>query len=66
MPNPDFNEDFNNRRKSISAQKGKRADNKTEFTEKNVSWPDVPGKTQTKNRSGGTKKLKIHPVSKGL
>ncbi len=27
---------------------------------------DLPGKTQPKDRSGGTKRLKIHPKSSGI
>lgn len=34
--------------------------------EKTVNWPDLPGKTQPKDRSGGTKKCKCHTVSKGI
>ena len=28
------------------------------FKESTAAWPGVPGKTQPKNRSGGTKKVK--------
>ena len=36
------------------------------FKEGTIDWGDLPGKTQPKDRSNGIKRLKIHPVSKGL
>ena len=65
-PNPDFNTDFNKRRDNPGSQKKARKTGSASMPEKNVSWPEVPGKTQGKDRSGGTKKAKIHPASAGL
>ena len=36
------------------------------FNERTANWPDVPGKTQSRDRSGGVKKAKIHASAKGL
>lgn len=47
------------KRKNFGGGKG------TSFTEKSVGWGDLPGKA-SKDRSGGTKKVKQYPVSKGL
>jgi hypothetical protein len=33
--------------------------------EKTASWPGLPGKTGP-DRSGGVKKLKVHPKSEGM
>lgn len=62
----DFNEDFNNRRSSAPPLKTKKPGPKGKLKEKTVAWGGLPGKTQPKDRSGGVKKLKIHPVSIGL
>ena len=66
MPNPDFSENFNDRKQGIVAKKKPRENSKTAMPEKKVNWPGVPGKTQGKNRSGGVKKAKIHPSAEGL
>lgn len=66
MPNPDFSENFNNRKQSAVTRKTPRENGKSAMPEKNVNWAGLPGKTQGKNRSGGTKNAKIYPVSKGL
>ena len=34
--------------------------------ERTATWPGLPGKTQPRDRFAGAKKLKIHPMSKGL
>ncbi len=34
--------------------------------EKTANWPGLPGPTQPRDRSAGVKKLKVHPMSKGL
>ena len=39
---------------------------KSGMPENTANWGDVPGKTQSKDRSGGVKKCKCHPVSKGI
>ena len=36
------------------------------FTEKSPSWGKLPGKTQSKNRSGGVKRAKGYVKSEGL
>jgi len=36
------------------------------INETTANWPSVPGKTQSRNRSNGTVKLKIHPKQQGL
>ncbi len=66
MPNPDFNEDLNKRSHNAGSQKKSRKTGSASMPEKTAAWPDVPGKTQGKDRSGGTKKAKIYPVSTGL
>lgn len=37
---------------------GKRSNSSPAFTEKTASWPGLPGKAQSKDRSGGVKKIK--------
>jgi len=66
MPNPDNSEDFNKRSHNPGSQKKTQKPGSASMPEKTANWPDVPGKTQGKDRSGGTKKAKIYPVSKGL
>ena len=66
MPNPDFNEDFNQNRHDAGSQKKARENFLAEMPVKDVNWPGLPGKTQSKDRSGGTKRIKQHPVSEGL
>ena len=34
--------------------------------ERTASWPGLPASTQPRDRSAGVKKLKTHPMSKGL
>ncbi len=34
--------------------------------EKVRAWAGLPGKAQSTDRSFGTKKIKVHPVSKGI
>ncbi len=34
--------------------------------ERTANWGGLPGPTQSRDRSAGVKKLKIHPMSKGL
>ena len=36
------------------------------FKESTAAWPSVPGKTQPKDRSGGTKKVKQSVKSEGI
>ena len=36
------------------------------FKEKTAAWPGVPGKTQPRSRSGGTKKVKQSVKSEGI
>jgi hypothetical protein len=36
------------------------------WKEKTAAWPGVPGKTQPRNRSGGTKKIKQAVKSEGI
>jgi hypothetical protein len=36
------------------------------FKEKTAAWPSVPGKTQPRDRSGGTKKVKQSVKSEGI
>jgi len=38
----------------------------TKFVEKVPAFPGVPGKTQPRDRSGGTKKVKGYPRSEGI
>lgn len=34
--------------------------------EKTAAWPGLPGKAQSKDRSAGIKRAKIHPKSVGI
>ena len=36
------------------------------FKESTAAWPSVPGKTQSRDRSGGTKKVKQSAKSEGV
>lgn len=36
------------------------------WNEKTAAWPAVPGKTQPRDRSGGTKKVKQSMKSEGI
>ena len=65
MPNPDYNEDFNMRKQASPAKRRTFHGKATGFIEKTAAWGALPGKP-SKDRSGGTKKIKQHPVSKGL
>lgn len=66
MPNPDFNDDFNQRRSSAKPPATSTPGPQGSVNEKNVNWPGVPGQTQSKSRSGGVKKARIYPTSEGL
>ena len=66
MANDDFNENFTGLRHNAGSQKKEIKTSTSTMNEKNVNWPGLPGKTQGKNRSGGTPKAKIYPVSEGL
>ena len=66
MPNPEFSENFNDRKQSAVTNSTPRENSKSAMPEKTANWPTVPGKTQGKDRSGGVKKVKIHPASQGL
>ncbi len=35
-------------------------------TEKTAAWPGLPGKSQSRDRSAGVKKLKVNAKSEGL
>ena len=39
---------------------------KVNMPEKTANWPGLPGKTQSKDRSGGVKKVKTTPKSVGV
>ena len=39
---------------------------KTDMPMKTANWPGVPGKTQSRNRSGGAKKLRQSPREEGI
>lgn len=36
------------------------------MTEKTAGWGGLPGSSQPKDRSGGVKRLQIHPKTEGL
>jgi hypothetical protein len=62
MPNK-----FNNPQESkgggpVNMASGKAAS----LVEKVRNWAGLPGKAQSKDRSFGAPKVKVHPVSKGL
>ena len=65
MPNPDsgnLDSQLGNRPPKF---KRKARGSAGTVNERTASWPGLPGKTGP-NRSAGVKKLKIHPMSKGL
>jgi hypothetical protein len=51
---------------STGAPTGQRGPRHDKVKEGTMNWPDVPGKTQPKDRSNGIKKCKGHAVSKGI
>lgn len=65
MPNPDYN-DMNGRKQGPVKAKPNRAGAATGMPEKTSGFPGVPGKTQSKNRSGGVYKCKVYADSEGL
>jgi len=66
MPNKNFNNMHGaNFSKKQGAPTGVRGGSAA-MPEKTAGWPGVPGKTQPKDRSGGTKKVKHYPVSEGI
>ncbi len=66
MANADFNEDFNKRKDGSNPPKAKSPAPAPGMPMRTANWPGIPGKPQSKDRSGGVKKLKIHPDEKGL
>lgn len=66
MANPDYSEDFNKRKQASSAKRKTFHGSDIGFNESTANWGGLPGKTQPKDRSGGTPKVKIYPQSKGL
>lgn len=63
--NPDYNDDFNQRKSSSNPPSLSTPGSKGKVKEKAIKWPGVPGKTGP-NRSAGVKRAKIHPTSEGL
>ena len=71
MPNPDagnLKTDLSGRAKSPPTPAGGmgREGSKGSMTEKTANFGGLPGKIQSKDRSGGIKKLKTYPQSEGL
>ncbi len=65
MPNPDsgnLETQLGNKPPKFKRKARARA---VTVNERTASWPGLPGKTGP-NRSAGVKKLKTHPMSKGL
>lgn len=65
MPNPDFNQDFNNRRHSAKPPPNNSPGSGVPSTEKTAAWSLGPGK-KGPNRSGGTTKLKTYAKQEGV
>ena len=65
MANPDFSDLGSNLGNTPPKFKRKAGGSAATVNERTASWPGLPGKTGP-NRSAGVKKLKIHPMSKGL
>ncbi len=71
MPNPDFSE-FKSGRKGRArtppmpgSGMGKPPAGAS-APEKTANWGGLPGKSQSKDRSGGVKRLQVHPKTEGL
>lgn len=64
----DFNDDFNKTRqgKVTKAPAKTKAATPGKINEKEVGWGGLPGKAQSKSRSGGVEKAKVYPSSEGL
>lgn len=66
MANPDFR-DFDSQLGNTPPKfKRKAGAPAAKVNEKTANWPGLPGPAQPRDRSAGVKKLKTHPVSKGL
>ena len=68
MPNPHYNSMHGSNRKVAEGGSNKASGSspKASMPEKTANWPGLPGKAQSKDRSGGVKKLKVHPKSEGI
>ena len=66
MPNPDFREDFNQRKQASPAKRKTFGGKGIGFNESVANWGGLPGKMQPKDRGKGTPNAKIYPQSKGL
>lgn len=66
MPNKFFNNmhgiNYSSSKGPPTGQRG----GETAMPDKVANWPGVPGKMQSKDRSGGVKKCKCHPVKQGI
>lgn len=62
MPNPRWRKIT----KRAGPPTGQGGGPKPQFDEKTANWPGVPGKTQPRDRSGGTKKVKQSVKSEGI
>ena len=66
MPNPDsgnLDSQLGNTPPKFKRKAGAKA---ASVNERTANWGGLPGPTQPRDRSAGVKKLKIHPMSKGL
>jgi hypothetical protein len=66
MPNADYAESGMKQERGGKKRPVKKGGGAARFNEANVGWGGLPGKAQSGNRSGGTKKCKTYPVCKGL
>ena len=66
MPNPDSGNLPSKLGNRPPAFKRKPGGDTPAIVEKTAAWPGLPGPIQPRDRSAGVKKLKIHPMSKGL
>ncbi|MES0339864.1 MAG: hypothetical protein ABUK15_07395 [Anaerolineales bacterium] len=65
MPNPDSGNLPSALANSPPKFKRKSSGSQGTVNEKTANWQGLPGKSGP-NRSAGVKKLKVHPMSKGL
>ena len=66
MANPDFSDlgsKLGNRPPKFKRKAGAPA---AKVNERTANWPGLAGPPQPRDRSAGVKKLKIHPLSRGL
>ncbi len=66
MPNPDSGNLDSQLGNTPPKFKRKASAPAAKVNETTANWPGLAGPAQPRDRSAGVKKLKIHPMSKGL